>query len=132
MKVEHTVGIVATIAMLAVVAIAEWGEPIQGWGFVFYNVILAAALFGFVVPRAIRASPRARVRLALTFSILGILLLAAFWMGLSVLFGPAGILLGYRARRSPEGVVYGRASATLSLVLGGIATAAGLVLPLVA
>lgn len=114
MQLERTVGVVATLAMLVVVAIAEWGEPINGWGFVFFNVALAVALFHFVVPRVLRGSLQTQLRLALTFSILSILLLAAFWFGLSLLFGPAAILLGREGQRSTEGVPKRHTSATTS------------------
>jgi spore maturation protein SpmA len=66
--------------------------------------VLAAIVYGFVVPRAARGIwPMARTGL-----ILGLLTVIVFWSGAPPIFAFAGILLGYFAReREPSGLATG-------------------------
>ena len=64
--------------------------------------VVAGAVFGFVLPRAMREeSAPGR---ALTLSVLGLLLtVPAFWSGLPMILGSAGALLGYAGRNAVAG-----------------------------
>lgn len=64
--------------------------------------VVAAVVFGFVLPRALdQESAPGR---ALTLSVLGLLLVVpAFWSGLPMILGSAGALLGYAGRNAVAG-----------------------------
>ena len=80
--------------------------------------VLAAIVYGFVVPRAARGIwPMARTGLIL--SILGLLTVIVFWSGAPPIFAFAGLLLGYFAReREPSGL------ATAAILVGVMALVA--------
>lgn len=125
------VGLVATTAMFVAVVLAEWGEPLGGWGpVVAIDLVVAILVFGVTVPRA--ASSASLPRWSLVHSILAVVLLPAFWMGLSIVLGAAGILLGYRKLQAGGQSRDGSALSVTAILLGSLATVAGLVLPLVA
>jgi hypothetical protein len=82
-------------------------------------LVVAAALFFFVVPRAVR-SDRPAVA-GLVCSILGVLLVVAFWSGLPIVLGTAGALLGRMERTTRRGlalaaVYIGVAAVVLDLI----------------
>jgi hypothetical protein len=60
-------------------------------------VVLTGLLFGLAVPRLLRSRNLSGWGLAL--GIVGILALAAYWSGASVVFGTAAVLAGAAARR---------------------------------
>lgn len=64
--------------------------------------VVAATVFGFVLPRALEQdSAPGR---ALTLSIVALLLIVpAFWSGLPIILGSAGALLGYAGRNAAVG-----------------------------
>ena len=64
--------------------------------------VVAGAVFGLVLPRALREeSAPGR---ALTLAILGLLFIVpAFWSGLPMVLGAAGALLGYAGRNASTG-----------------------------
>lgn len=127
MMQAFVVGAISTAAMFAVVIVAEWGESLVGWGpVVLIDALVAAGLFAFAVPRVLDSpNSTSGLKWALTFSALGVVSLAAFWMGLSIVFGAAGILLGSRGPQR-SGL------AKVSMLLGGLAVVAGLIMPLIA
>lgn len=81
------------------------------------SLLLAFALFGWVIPRTDRPA-----RAGLIVGLLAILSLAAFWSGLPYVLGPAAIALGLLGRARTES----RTQATLAVVFGALATIAGL------
>ena len=78
--------------------------------------IAVGVLFGKVVPRALDSD--AAGGRALGFSVAGLLLLAVFWSGLPLVFGTAGVLLGYSGRLSPKG----SAASVVAIALGALAS----------
>jgi hypothetical protein len=82
-------------------------------------LVVAAALFFFVVPRASRSNRPAVA--GLVCSILGVLLVVAFWSGLPIVLGTAGALLGRMERTTGRGlalaaVIVGVAAVVLDLI----------------
>ncbi|MDP8926863.1 MAG: hypothetical protein M3M97_08140 [Actinomycetota bacterium] len=65
-------------------------------------LVIAAVLFFFIVPRAARSNRPAVA--GLVCSILGLLLVVAFWSGLPIVLGTAGALLGREARATGGGL----------------------------
>jgi hypothetical protein len=118
------VGITAAVAIAMAAALAAWGSFGDNgdfgdyWPVLVIIAVLAAVVFGFVVPRVVRGSwPIART--ALILSILGLLTVAVFWSGAPPIFAFPGILLGYLARqREPSGI------ATAAIVVGVLAVVA--------
>jgi len=66
-------------------------------------VISTAVVFGRVVPRALARGGSART--ALTLSLLGLLLAAAFWLGVSPVLAIGGIVLGLRSQGGEHAVM---------------------------
>lgn len=81
--------------------------------------VVAAGVFGFVLPRAMRQeSAPGR---ALTLSILGLLFIVpAFWSGLPMVLGAAGALLGYAGRNAGAG-----AKGSIAALVIGLLTVIG-------
>lgn len=82
------------------------------------SLLLGLALFGWVIPRTGRPT-----RAGLIVGLLAILSLAAFWSGLPYVLGPAAVVLGLLGRTRAEN----RTQASIAVVLGALATIAGLV-----
>jgi hypothetical protein len=110
----RTIGLSAVVAIAVSALLAAWGtfgdEDSSTGDYVFVLVIigvLAAIVYGFVVPRAARGIwPMARTGLIL--SILGLLAVIVFWSGAPPIFAFAGLLLGYFGReREPSGLATG-------------------------
>lgn len=79
-------------------------------------VVVAAVVFGLVVPRALRKESAGRT--ALTLAIIGLLLIVpAFWSGLPMVLGAAAALLGNAGRRASSG----SGLCTAALGLGALA-----------
>jgi len=100
---------------LGVFADGTDGAEANPWEFVVIAVLSAVAVavvFGLVVPRTLRGTRAAGVGLGL--SIAGLVLVLAFWSGLTPALAVGGIVLGAAARRS------GRRTG-----MGGVAVAVG-------
>jgi hypothetical protein len=78
------------------------------------SLLLAIALFGWVIPRTDRPA-----RIALIVGGLAILSLPAFWSGVPFVLGPAAVALGLLGRTES------RRQATAAMVVGALATIAG-------
>jgi hypothetical protein len=119
------VGIVSTIvavlvAILSTVLPPVYQDQLRALPIVLLVLlVVAAALFYFVVPRAARSNRPAVA--GIVCSILGVLLLVAFWSGLPIVLGAAGALLGREARTTGGGlalaaVIVGVGAVVLDLV----------------
>ncbi len=123
---ENLFGIGVAAAALTAVALAVAnfvGDGENGGGPEYAitlggSLLLAIVLFGWVIPRTDRPA-----RTGLIVGVLAILSLAAFWSGLPYVLGPAAIVLGVLGRARVEQ----RAQGTIAVVLGVLATIAGLV-----
>ncbi len=80
------------------------------------SLAVAAILFGWAIPRIERPG-----RAGVIIGALALLSVAAFWVGLPFVLGPAAIVLGLLGRERPEA----RGAATIAIVLGVLATAGG-------
>ena len=89
------------------------------------GAIVAAIVFGALVPRALRAirEERARsARWALGHSIVALVLTPlAFWSGLPIILGAAGLWLGRRTAEQREGAGSPTRPATAAVVIGTLA-----------
>jgi chromate transport protein ChrA len=93
-------------------------------------VVLAAVVFGMLVPKGLRALRDATshaTRWPLAFGIVAVVLMPAFWSGAPIIVGTGALILGIAARRDAAEQGRSTASATAAVVLGLIAT----VLPVV-
>ena len=120
------VGIVSTIVAVLVAVLSVVLPPMQPDQLrilpivVVVLLVVAVVLFFVVVPRAARSNRPAVA--GLVCSILGLLLVVAFWSGLPIVLGTAGALLGRTKRTTGRGL-------TLAAVIIGVAA---IVLDLVA
>ena len=110
----RAIWLTAAVAIAVAAILGAWGtfggDGNSTGDYIFVLVIigvLAAIVYGFVVPRAARGIwPMARTGLIL--SILGLLTVIVFWSGAPPIFAFAGVLLGYFAReREPSGLATG-------------------------
>ena len=119
------VGIVSTIVAALVAVLSTVLPPIIPDQLRILPILLvvllvvSAALFFFVVPRAARSNRPAVA--GLICSILGVLLVVAFWSGLPIVLGAAGALLGRMERTTRRGlaiaaVYIGVAAVTLDFI----------------
>ncbi len=98
---------VAAIAVgSALVAVAgtavgahDWRELLVVMGII---AVVTALVFGLVVPRALRKESAGGTSLALSIPAV-LLLLPAFWSGLPMVLGAAGLLVGNAGRRAERG-----------------------------
>ena len=118
------VAITAVVAVAISAALGAWGSFGDNgdfgdyWPVLIIIAVLAAIVFGFVVPRAVRGVwPAARTGLIL--SVLGLLTVAVFWSGAPPIFALPGILLGYFARQRGE-----TGLATAAVIVGVLAVVA--------
>ena len=77
----------------------NWGEIIIVCGII---AVATALLFGLVVPRALRKESAGGTALGLAIPAL-VLLVPAFWSGLPLVLGVAGLVVGNAGRRAPSG-----------------------------
>ena len=77
----------------------DWGEIIIVLGVI---AVASALVFGLVVPRALRKESAGGTALGLAVPAL-LLLLPAFWSGLPLVLGVAGLVVGNAGRRAPSG-----------------------------
>ncbi len=127
---RHTIyaaGVAAALVTLVALAIANFvgGEADeQGGGREFVisaaiGLAVAAALFGWYIPRAGRAAGG-----GLVTSVLALASVAVFWSGLPFVLGAAGAVLGWTGRARGEKPVVATAAllvGVLAFLLGGIA-----------
>ena len=122
------VWITAGVAIAMAAALGAWGSFGDNgdfgdyWPVLIIIGVLAAIVFGLVVPRGLSGAwPTARTGLIL--SVLGLLTVIAFWSGAPPIFAFGGILLGYVARqRGASGV------ATAAIGIGVLALVADLII----
>lgn len=122
---HRAVGIGAVAVGLASLAVANFVTPGENGGAVEFAVtggfmlVVAAIVFGLVVPRARENGQLVRTALVLTaLSVLGGI---AFWSGLGQVTAPAAVLLGYLALER-EGS--SRGGAWTAIVISGLLYAA--------
>ena len=102
------VGIVSTIVAVLIAILSTVLPPVYPEQLrilpilVVVLLVVAAALFFFVVPRAARSNRPAVA--GLVCSILGVVLVVAFWSGLPIVLGAAGALLGRMERTTRRGL----------------------------
>jgi hypothetical protein len=109
------IGIASAIVAAAGTAFGahDWTEIVVVWA----ALALATGLvFGLVVPRALRKESAGGTALGLSIPAL-LLLLPAFWSGLPLVLGVAGLVVGNAGRRAPTGA--GKCIA--AVVLGALA-----------
>lgn len=103
---------------LAAAAATTYGA--HGWTEIVVTVafiaVAATLVFGLVVPRALRKDSAGGTALGLSVPA-ALLTLPAFWTGLPLVLGVAGIILGDRGRTARSGA--GKCIA--ALVIGGLA-----------
>ncbi len=115
------VGTVSTIVAVLVAILSTVLPPVYADQLralpvvVLVLLVVAAVLFVVVVPRASRSNRPAVA--GLVCSILGLLLLVAFWSGLPIVLGTAGVLLGRMGRTTGRGLA-------LAAVIVGVAAIA--------
>ena len=121
-----TVGLVALAVALVIVFAGNYHVPSgdnggTGPGIVtgIICVLLAAGLFGYVVPRAKNVQ-----RTALVLGVLGVVSILAFWSGVTPVFAGAALAV---AARSENGVSRGT---QIAVGLAGVASVVALVVTL--
>lgn len=87
---------------------------------VVVDVVLAALVFGLLVPLALRGGS---ARLGLVTSIVSVVALAAFWSGAPIVLGAAGALIGAQGRQRARENGTRTGAHTAALVLGAAAVA---------
>ena len=118
-------GIVGTIVAVLVAILSTVLPPVYADqlralpGIIIVLLVVATLLFFFVVPRASRSNRPALM--GLICSILGMLLVVAFWSGLPIVLGTAGVLLG-RMEGTPT-----RGLARAAVIIGGAAVVLDLI-----
>jgi hypothetical protein len=122
------VWITAAVAIAMAAALAAWGsfgdngDFSDYWPVLIIIGVLAAIVFGLVVPRGLSGAwPMARTGLIL--SVLGLLTVIVFWSGAPPIFALGGILLGYFARQRGESGM-----ATAAVAIGVLAVVADLII----
>jgi hypothetical protein len=131
MSREMTIGIVSAIGAAALAAFAVLGgsesnpDQVRTLPYVIgFTLVMASIVFGLVVAWAERRSQALRTnrpaKVGLVASILGLLTVLAFWSGLPVIFGGAGVALGMvgQARAAEAGR---RRLAMAAIIVGALA-----------
>lgn len=130
-------GVAAFAAAAGLAAYAAYGDPHAKANqqsavpfLIVVSAVVAAVLFGVMVPKALssmRAGQGRPHRWALGHGAAAIVLCAAFWSGLPMVVGAAGLLLGAEGRRqTPPGRTARPYS--IALTLSGLAVAASVAL----
>ena len=113
-------GVAAALLTAIALAVANFADEGENGGVGPYvitlaaSIVLAAALFGWAIPRIDRPA-----RAGVIAGALGVLSVAAFWTGLPYVLGPAAIVLGLAARERGES----KGLASTAVALGALATA---------
>ncbi len=135
MSREMTLGISSALGAAALAAYAVLGGPeqqpdqVQSLPYVIgFTLVIAAVVFGLVVPWAEKRSQAPRTnrpaKAGLVASILGLLTVVAFWSGLPVILGGAGVALGLAGReRAAE--AGRRRLAVAAIIVGALAVLLG-------
>jgi hypothetical protein len=135
-------GLAALAVAAALTVFGAYGDPHpkanqeQGVPFICgVLAVLAVGIFGFLVPAVLRgatARPARACGWGLTLSILGVLAVpVAFWSGLPLLLGTAGILLGTAGRRAARDAGRGTAMPGWAVGVGTFAIVACLAIGIV-
>ncbi len=131
MSREMSIGIASAIGAAALAAYATLGgaEPnpdqVRTLPYVIgFTLVMAGIVFGLVVPWAERRSQALRTnrpaKAGLVSSVLGLLTIVAFWSGLPVILGGAGVALGMAGQeRAAE--AGRRRLATAAIIVGALA-----------
>jgi hypothetical protein len=118
------IGLAAAVLTALALAAANFtgtgdnGGGVEYAGTLAVSILVALAIFGWVIPRSDRPA-----RTGLVVGLLAVLSMAAFWSGLPFVLGPAAIVLGVLGRARSAS----RAQGTVAIVLGSLATVGGLV-----
>jgi hypothetical protein len=123
-------GVASAAVALAVVVVGVYGDPghvdaEQEASLPFLVAIVLATtaiVFGLLAPLALNSRANT-ARWALGFSLAGLLSVVAFWSGLPVVLGAAGVLVGSTARQSSAG-----STLTWMVRLGALAAVADIVM----
>jgi hypothetical protein len=124
---RRAIGLGAVVVGLASLAVANFVTPgDNGGGAEFagtagFMLVVAAIVFGLVVPRASESGRL--VRAALILTVLSGLGAAVFWSGLAQITAPAAVLLGYLALQRAG---TSRPAAWTAIVVSGLLYAATL------
>jgi hypothetical protein len=116
-------GLAAAVLAALALAVANFTGTGDNGGGIEYastlavSLLVAVALFGWVIPRSDRPA-----RTGLVIGLLAVLSVAAFWSGLPYVLGPAAVVLGVLGRAGSES----RAQGTVAIVLGTLATVGGI------
>lgn len=121
----------AAFGIVVAAALAAWGtfggeeeyDFSDYWPVLIIVAVLAAVVFGLVVPWALRSGRAATAGLVL--SVLGLLTVTVFWSGAPPIFAAAGIALGYLARQA---ALTRTSIATAAVVVGVLALVADLII----
>jgi hypothetical protein len=126
-RASREIGIAVGVSLFAVAAMAVDhllvdGDPDFGDLFTFLlssglALVLAAIVFGIVVPRARAAGAERAAKRALVCSLLSMLALPSLWLGLPFPLAGGGVALGLGARTGPRRRVAVAAVAIGSIVL---------------
>ncbi len=135
MSREMSIGIASAIGAAALAAYAVLGGPesnpdqVRTLPYVVgFALVMAGIVFGLVVPWAEKRSQAPRTnrpaKAGLVVSILGLLTVVAFWSGLPVILGGAGVALGLAGReRAAE--AGRRRLAVAAIIVGALAVLLG-------
>lgn len=101
---KNSTGLVAAATAIvaltgAILGAHQWGELATVAAVV---LVATGAVFGFVVPRALRKPSAGGTTLALAIPAF-LLALPAFWSGLPLVLGAAAAVVGNAGRRAPRG-----------------------------
>jgi hypothetical protein len=122
---RRAVGPVAVAAVAVATALNAFGVYRDGSGgdsqgtreFLIVSAIIAlavAAVFGWIVPRALRRDAVAVP--ALVLSILGLVTVAVFWSGITPALAAGGALLGWAGRNEARGAALCRAAMAIGVL----------------
>jgi len=110
---------IITFALAALLSVTNADSATEAVVEVVIQAAVAAAIFGLVVPRALRRESAGGR--GLIMSVIGLLLvMPAFWSGLPLLLGAAGALVGQAGRHAERG----SGKAIAALVIGLLAVVA--------
>lgn len=130
------VAVTTAVAAIAVIVYGAYGDPNPksdqqaAVPFLIAVVVLVAGfVYGWLLPRSARSGrvPARTARAALAHSVVGLLLVpAAFWSGLPIVLGGAGMLLGSQVLRAETDSDSGPGRA--AVVTGGLAVGADVIM----
>ncbi len=110
----------AAVALAAVLAaVGTFAEHADNAAREFLVVLVvialaAAAVFGWIVPRALAKGGSGRV--AITLSLLGLATVAVFWSGLPLVLAAGGAVLGWAGRSGARGATLARGAVAIAVL----------------